>query len=137
MFATLRKKAPVKLMKNVFYFTSKALFVLEIIKVQNFRHSQKKKCILLNKLGVKRSLLMKFGQFTSYYKRNRFIKNYTRTETWKLVPDPFCVWKEVSSIGKMKFLKKATCIRYLIAKRPKFIQIDIQASSGSFLKRII
>ena len=63
-------------------------------------------------------------------------KNYTRTETWKLVSDPFCVWKEVSttSIGKTKFLKQATYIRDIIAKLSKFIQIDIQASSGSFYR---
>ena len=61
-------------------------------------------------------------------------KNYTKTETWKLVPDPFCVWQEVSttSIGKMKYLKQATYIRYVIAKLSKFIQIDVQASLGSF-----
>ena len=58
-------------------------------------------------------------------------KNYTRTE-----PDPFCVWKEVStiSIGKMKILKQATYIRYVIAKLSKFIQIDIQTSSGFFYR---
>ena len=72
-------------------------------------------------------------------KEKSLSKNYTRTKTWKLVADPFSVWNEVStaSIGKMKFLNQATYIRYAIVKLSKFIQIDIQASSGSFLHRII
>ena len=58
---------------NVSYFTSKALFVLEIIKFQLFRYSnvvtssnaqaQNIKNILLNNLGSKHGLAMKFGQF--------------------------------------------------------------------------
>ena len=35
------------------------------------------------------SLLMKFGQYISYYKRNNFIKKFYKTTTWKLVPGPF------------------------------------------------
>ena len=60
-------------MKNVFYFSSKALFVLEKIKVLNFRYSnimtssnakaQNKKYILLNNLRSKHSLSVKLGQF--------------------------------------------------------------------------
>ena len=34
------------------------------------------KNILLNNLGSKRHLIMKFGQFIYYYKRKRFIKNF-------------------------------------------------------------
>ena len=59
-------------------------------------------------------------------KEKSLTKNYTR----KLVPDPFYVWKEVSTTSIEK-------IRYVIAKLSKFIQIDIQASSGSFLQWII
>ena len=42
---------------------------------------QNKKCILLNNLGNKHILLMKFDQFISYYKR----KNFTIIE--KLWPE--------------------------------------------------
>ena len=57
--------------KNVFYFTSEALFVLEKIKCQYYTFSnfmtssnaqaQNKKYVLLNTLGSKHNLLMKFG----------------------------------------------------------------------------
>ena len=59
--------------KNVFNFTSKALFVLEIIKFYIFRYSNvmmssnalawNTKLILLNNLGSKVILVMKFDQF--------------------------------------------------------------------------
>ena len=58
--------------KNVFYFTTKALFVLEVIKFSLFRYSNimtssnvqtwNTKHILLNNVGSKHSLLMKFSQ---------------------------------------------------------------------------
>ena len=36
------------------------------------------------------SLLMKYGQLISYYKRRYVIKkNYTKTASWKLVLGPF------------------------------------------------
>ena len=38
---------------------------------------------------------------------------------------------------KMKFLKQATYIRYVIAKLSIFIQIKMQASSDCFLQRIL
>ena len=34
---------------------------------------------------------MKIGQFVSYYKKKILSKNYTKTETQKLIPDLFCV----------------------------------------------
>ena len=57
--------------KNVFYFTLKALFVLEIIKFSTFQvfkcHGTKQvlntKQNLLNNLRSKHNLVMKFGQF--------------------------------------------------------------------------
>ena len=60
------------------YFTSKALFILEIIKYQIFRNSNvmtslnaqawNTKHISLNKLGSKHSLVMKFGRFCNITK---------------------------------------------------------------------
>ena len=65
------------------------IFVLEKIKVKNFRHSNfmtssnaqasNKKHVLLNDLRSKHRLLMKFSQFKSYYKSKKL----------KLVPGLF------------------------------------------------
>ena len=49
--------------------------------------------ILLNNMGSKYSLLMKFGQFMSYYKRKNFIKN--------ILPNSF-VCKELSTTSTGK-----------------------------------
>ena len=45
-----------------------------------------KKFISLNNLGSKYSLLIKFGQFMSYYKKK---KKKKKNENWKLVSGPF------------------------------------------------
>ena len=46
---------------------------------------------------------------------------------------PFCFWKELSTSSfKMKFLTKATYIRYVLAKLSKVVQISTLTSSGSF-----
>ena len=81
--------------KNVFYLTSKPLFILENIKFQNSTFSNfmtssntNKKYISLNNLESKHSLLMRFGQFMSHYKRKSFT-NSAKTATWKLVSGPF------------------------------------------------
>ena len=47
------------------------------------------KNILLNNLGSKRSLVMKFSQFMQYYKIIFLSKNSTKNMAWKLVPGPF------------------------------------------------
>ena len=44
---------------------------------------------LLNNLGIKQSLLTKFGQFMSYYKLKKVSKIFAKTAQWKLVPSPF------------------------------------------------
>ena len=48
---------------------------------------------LLNKLGSKHSLLMKSGQFMSYYKRKDFIKKFYKHCNLKISFRPFCVGK--------------------------------------------
>ena len=58
--------------------------------------SIKKKYILLNKLGSKHSLLMKFGQFMLYSKSKNFIKKFTKTGR-KTSSRPFCICKELST----------------------------------------
>ena len=48
------------------------------------------KHILLNNLGSKCRLAMKFDQFMQYYKIIFFLsKNSTKNVAWKLVPGPF------------------------------------------------
>ena len=104
--------------KNVFYFTSKALFILEKIKFWNFRYSSfmtssnalrwNKKYISLNNLGSKHSLLMKFGQFMPNYKRKKIIKKFNKTWDLETSSRPFCVCNELgtTSIGKWNFWSK-------------------------------
>ena len=43
----------------------------------------------MNNVGSKYSLLMKFGQFMSYYKKKSSSKNYTKIAAWKLEPEFF------------------------------------------------
>ena len=43
--------------------------------------AEKKKYILLNNLGNKHTLLMRFGQFMSYYERKKLSKNSTKAAT--------------------------------------------------------
>ena len=66
------------------------------------------KYILLNNLGNKHSLLMKFGQFVSYYKRQKIIKKFQENFDLETSSRPFCVYKELSttSIGKWNFWSK-------------------------------
>ena len=47
------------------------------------------KHILLNNLGIKHSLAMKFGQFMQYYKIVFLLKNYTKNVAWEVVAGPF------------------------------------------------
>ena len=92
--------------ENVFYFTLKILFVLEIIRFLFFRYSNvmtssnakavNTKHILLNYLGSKHSLLLKFGQFMYYYKRKFFIKKLYKKYCQQTSSRPFLIFKESS-----------------------------------------
>ena len=64
--------------------------------------NRKTRNILLNNLGSKDSLLMKFGQFMSYYRRKNFIKKLYKNCDLKTSSRRFCVCKELitTSIGK-------------------------------------
>ena len=96
--------------KNAFYFTSKALLVFEIIKFKHFRYSNimtssnaqawNRKHILLNNLGSKHSLVMKFGQFMQYYKIIFFIKKFYEKCGLETSSRPFLIFKE-SSVKKI------------------------------------
>ena len=90
------KESTCKARKNVFYFTSKALFVLDKIKIE-FQ-------------------LFKFhGQFMSYQKRNVFSKKFQNNCDLKTSSGPFCICKEVSTNLIMENnIFKATCLKYQI-----------------------
>ena len=85
--------------ENLFYFTSKSLLFLEIIKFWLFRYSNvmtssivqawNTKLILLNNLGSKHSLVIKFDQFIHITKEIFISKNSIKNETWKLFSCPF------------------------------------------------
>ena len=59
----------------------------------------------MNNLESKHSISMKFGQFMSYSKRNRFIKKFCKNCSLKTSSRPFWVCKELStaSIGRWNF----------------------------------
>ena len=81
-------------------------------------------------MGNKHSLLMKFDQFISCRKRKKISKFFAKTL--------LCLQRiKHNHYWKMKFLKQATYIRYVIAKLPKFAQSSIQTSSDSLLRRIL
>ena len=53
----------------------------------------------------------------------------TKTAASKLVPDPIVFAKnQTQPLLKMKILKQATYIRYVVAKLLKFLQISMQTS---------
>ena len=84
------------------------------------------------------SLLMKFGQFMWYYKRKKNQKIPRKLRPGNYLQDLLCLQRiKYIFYWKMKFLEQATCIRYVLAKLSKFIQISTQTSLYSFLKRIL
>ena len=102
--------------KNVFYFISKAVFVLDKIKFQLFRYSNvmmpsngqawNTKHILLNNLESEHSLVMKFGQFMWYYKMKIFIKKFCEKYELEISSRPFLVFKDSSVEGN---LRRSSC----------------------------
>ena len=103
------KESTCETRKNAFYFTSKALLVFEIITFWHFRYSNimtssnpqvwKTKHILLNNLGSKCSLVMKFGQFI-HYKIFFFIKKLYKKCDLETSSRFFLISKE-SSVKKI------------------------------------
>ena len=91
-------------LQKLFSFSSESNF-----SILNFQISRVIKClsinkkyILLNNLGSKHGLLMKFGLFISYSKRNNFNKKFYKRYGLKTSSRPFRVCKELTttSIGK-------------------------------------
>ena len=102
IFASLfcmSKREHLRNKEKCFLFHFESSSCLEIINFWHFRYSNimtssnaqawNTKHILLNNLGSKRSLVMKFGQFMQYYKIIFLSKNSTKNVAWKLVPGPF------------------------------------------------
>ena len=77
-------------------------------------------------MGSKCTLLMKFGQFMSYYKRKNFIKRFYKDCGLKTSSRPFLCLQRIKHnfYWKMKFLKQATYIGYVIAKLSQSVQIS-------------
>ena len=100
-------------MKNAFYFTSKALFILKVFNFLSWLFGRVAKQLdvrdkvnfkiydvtawLTNNCNThiahisrsKGNQAIKFGQITDYNMRNIFLKNHTQTVVQKLVPDLF------------------------------------------------
>ena len=67
---------------------------------------------------------MTFGQFISYYKRKNVKTFYKNCDL------------KTNIYWKVKFLKQAIYIRYVLAKLSKFFQISTLTFSDPFLQRI-
>ena len=91
--------------------------------------------MLLNNLGNKHSLLMKFDQFVPYYKEKKIIKKLHKIFTLETSSRPCLQRIKHNLYWKMKLLKQATSIRYILAKLSNFVQISMQTSSDSFEKK--
>ena len=117
--------------KNVFYFTSKPLASLcqrntkfGILEIQiSWRYQMPKH--KTSKHGSKHGLVMKSGQFMSYYKRKLQPENQFQALLYFQRIKNNLYWK-------MKLLKQATYIRYVLAKLSKFFQISTQTYLNSF-----
>ena len=79
---------------------------------------------------------MKFGQFISYYKKKVYQKIIQKLRQKTSSRPLSCLKRSKRNLyWKMKFLKQATYVRFVTAKLSKFIKIDVQASSDSFLQK--
>ena len=103
--------------KNIFYFTSKPLLILEKIKFRilhfqiswRYQIPKHKTRNIFHWITWKvNSPLIKFSQFMSSYKSKNFIKKFCKKYVLKTSSRPFCVCKELStiSIGKWNFWTK-------------------------------
>ena len=70
-------------------------------------------------------------------KENKSSKCSTKTAAWKLVPGSFVFAIKRKFYWKMKYLKHATYIKYVIAKLSQFIQITMLTSTESSLQIIV
>ena len=99
------------------------------------KHTFYKKYVLLNNLQSKHSLAMKFCEFMPYYNRKMFIKKFYKKCDLTQVPGPFVFMKKL--YWKMKFLKQADYIEYVMAKLSKYVEIGKQTFTDSFSQWIL
>ena len=72
-------------------------------------------------------MLMKFGQFMSYYKKKKKKRKKKENSTKPQKLRPLCLQRIKHNLyWKMKLLKQATYIRYVLVKLSKFVQISTQ-----------
>ena len=97
------KESTCETRRNFFLFQFKNSFCSwENLEFQIFKfYNGIKKYILLNNLGIKQILLMKFDRFTSHYTRKKLVKKFYKKCYLNTTSKPFCVCKELSttSIG--------------------------------------
>ena len=73
----------------------------------------------MNNLRSKHILLIKYGEFMSYYKKKKELpKNSTKPATWKLVLGSRIKHK---FYWKIKLLKQADCTRYVICRATQIL----------------
>ena len=71
-------------------------------------------------------------------KKNFHEKNYTKIVAWKQFQELLCLQRMKQNFyWKVKFLKQASYVRYVIAKLLRFVQISMQTYSEFFLQRIL
>ena len=72
------------------------------------------------------------------YTKKNFITKSTETATWKLATDPFVFARnQPQPLLENRDFEAATCIRYSIAKRLKFIKNSTETSLQSFLQKVL
>ena len=114
LFFKSKKRVPVKpgkkffnSLQKVFWFSRKSN--LRILHIQVLWRHQMPKYKTRNRFYLitceVNSLLTKFRQFMSYYKRKKIIKKFRKNCNLETSSRPFCVYKELSttSIGKWTF----------------------------------
>ena len=131
--------------KNALHFISMTVLVLEIFKFKNFRilnlktssnaYAWNKKCILLNNLGGKHSLVMKFVQFMWYYKKKKLLSKYSikmldfkcRSSTYLyLSKKPYNYWFDIFYWFNMHFFYSCNTIFCQISSRRVNKQCNIK-----------
>ena len=100
-------------LQELYLFSRKSKFIILDIQI-SWRYQMPKHKIRNTYLNTY-SLLMKFEQFMSYYKRKNLLKRHTKTATWKLVPDPLVP----GPLLENEFLKQATYIKMSNSKTIK------------------
>ena len=131
----------VKLGKMFFYFTSKALFIIKKIKVENIRFS-----VLWRHQMPKHKTIntcywitweVKTIYFMSHHKRKNIIKNSCKNCDLKTL-GPFVFWKNwAQSLLENEIFDASYLIKFVKKKPWKFVQISLQTSSDSLLRRIL